>query len=108
MERVKVEHMMVDQTSTTTTSALEIPAVNKSFCCITQTSAGAGTADCDIEGSNDGVTWHWVADASDAAVSTSLKTTQSTINDSYKYYRVNLWGITGTNCTVNVFGSFLD
>lgn len=67
-----------------------------------QVSAGAGSADVDVQGSNDGINWTTIA-----TISLSLSTVTS--NDGFasdapwRYVRGNVTTITGTDATVTLW-----
>ena len=70
-------------------------------------SASTGTLACDIEGSNDGVTWAWVFDCA-IAITTTKKSTMGSATNAYKYYRANAYTVSGTDATVSCNISFRD
>lgn len=89
-------------------TVVEVPVEVKSWSMVSVVSAGTGTVSCDLEGSIDGATWHWVGNASQASVTTTATSVAGTVTNAYRYFRANLYGLTGTDCTVNFFLSYID
>lgn len=109
MEEIKTYTFFTNETAPHYgTVSYEIPVAIKSFHLWAITSAGTGSISADVEGSNDGVNWFWVANHSIGTVTTSGTGVQATVTNAFKYHRINMYGITGTDCTAHSTVCFID
>lgn len=109
MDKHQVEWFFQDETAAHYGTEVKIiETALKSFHLWAIVSSGTGTIAADVEGSNDGVNWFWVANHSIATVTTSGTGVQATVENAFKYHRVNMYTITGTDCTAHSSVSYLD
>ena len=74
----------------------------RSFQAVGSTSAGAGTADVKVQGSNDGVNWLDIATISLVLGVTEVSDGQ-TYDNTWGFIRGNVTTLTGTNAAVSLF-----
>jgi hypothetical protein len=102
MDELQVKYFFQDETSANYgVTELQTGAVIKSFQLYATTTAGTGVIAADAEVSNDGVVWNYLAALSIATVTTSGVGVIANVSNAFKYFRVNMYTITGTNCTAH-------
>lgn len=109
MDEIQKEYFFEETTTVHYgTEVKEIRTGLKSFQLTATVSAGTGVIAADIETSHDGVIWNWAANFSIATVTTSGVGVLATLTNAHKYHRVNLYTITGTDCTATASVCYLD
>ena len=101
MSKVGVQHFFEDITAVHAGTTELTPTDNVvTFQSSGYTSAGTGLLEMNIEASNDGDTWEAVLQM-DVVLSTTDSCTLGSLNVPYKYFRCNLYTVTGTDATAS-------
>ena len=109
MDELQVDWFFQNETSANYgVTEIKTGAVVKSFQLWAIVSATTGVIAADIETSNDGVNWVWAANFSIATVTTSGTGVIANLSNAFKYFRVNMYTITGTDATVSCTVSYID
>lgn len=109
MKEHEVEWFFQDETAANYgATVIKVSTEIKSFHLWATTSAGTGVIAADVETSNDGVNWVWAANFSIASVATTGTGVIANLSNAFKYFRVNMYTITGTDCTAHANVSYLD